>query len=177
MIEAASGELSPVTFTIETGEPPDAITIVSGDNQSGQPGQALANPFVVEVVDANDDPVSGVTVNFSVTAGGGSLSRSSATTNNNGRAQTTLTLGDEPGENSVIARVTGITGVTFTARSGMLVLVGASQRAPMYWISRTEGKLYRLVDADIEPLAPNVTDVKGIATDEMSPLRKMVILK
>ena len=55
------------------GEPPDAIVKISGDNQSGRPGATLANPLVVEVIDENDDPVSGVTVNFAVTAGGGSV--------------------------------------------------------------------------------------------------------
>ena len=109
-IEAVSGDLSPATFTITTGEPPDAITKFSGDDQSGRPSAALANPFVVEVIDENDDPVSGVTVTFAVTAGGGTLSATSATTNNNGRTQTTLTLGSEPGDNTVAARVTGIMG-------------------------------------------------------------------
>ncbi len=159
------GTISPVTFRISGGEPPDAIVKISGDNQSGRPGARLANPLVVEVIDENDDPVSGVTVNFAVTAGGGSVSPASATTNNSGRAQTRLTLGDAPGDNTVTARVSGLTAVTFTAKSGMVVLVGASQRAPMYWISRTEGQLYRLIDADIEALAPNLTGVKGIAID------------
>ena len=164
-IEASVGDLSPATFIVNIGEPPDAIVKISGDNQSGRPGATLANPLVVEVIDANDDPVSGVTVNFAVTAGGGSVSPASATTNNNGRAQTRLTLGDEPGDNRVAARVSGLTAVNFTAKSGMVVLVGASQRAPMYWISRTDGTLYRLVDADIEALAPNLTGVTGITVD------------
>ena len=88
-VEAVSGNLSPVIFTITTGEPPDAIILVSGNNQSGRPGAALANSFIVEVIDENDDAVSGVTVAFAVTAGGGTLSATSATTNANGRAQTT----------------------------------------------------------------------------------------
>ena len=139
VVEAYATGLSSAFFTVFTGEPPSDIVKVSGDNQSGQPGARVANPFVVEVVDENDDPVSGVTVNFAVTAGGGSVSPESATTNNSGRAQTRLTLGDEPGDNRVAARVTGLTAVNFTAKSGMVVLVGASQRAPMYWISKTEG--------------------------------------
>ena len=169
-VEAVSGNLSPVTFTITIGEPPDAITLVSGNNQSGRPGAALANPFIVEVIDENDDAVSGVTVTFAVTAGGGTLSATSATTNANGRAQTTLTLGDTPGDNTVAARVTGLTGITFKATSGSQVLVDASQRAPMYWISRTNGKLHRLVDDEIENLAPNVTGVTSLAVDSANGL-------
>ena len=169
-VEASSGDLDPVTFTITTGDPPDAIVMVSGNNQSGRPGATLANPFVVEVVDENDDPVAGISVTFAVTAGGGSVSQASATTNNSGRAQTTLTLGDDPGDNTVAARVSGLTAVTFKATSGAEVLVNASQRAPMYWVSRAEGKLHRLVDAEIENLASNVTGVTSIAVDTANSL-------
>ena len=170
VVEAYATGLSSAFFTVFTGEPPSDIVKVSGDNQSGLPGTRLANPFVVEVVNENDEPVSGVTVNFAVTAGGGSVSPETATTNASGHAQTRLTLGDEPGNNRVAARVTGLTAVNFNATSGMQVLVGASQRVPMYWISRTEGTLYRLVDADIEALAPSVTGVTGITIDTANNL-------
>ena len=170
VVEAASGDLDPVTFTITTGEPPAAIVLVSGNNQSGRPGTRLANPFVVEVVDENDDPVSGASVTFAVTAGGGSLSVTSVTTNGTGRAQTYLRLGDEVGENTVVARVTGLTAVTFTATSGAEVLVSAAQRPPMYWISRTEGKLHRLVADEVENLAPNIDNITSLTIDTQNQL-------
>ena len=169
-VEAFSGDLSPVIFTVNVGEPPDAIIKVSGDDQSGRPGARLANPFVVEVVDENDDPVSGATVAFSVTAGDGTLSATSAATGNNGRAQTTLTLGDEVGDNTVSARVTGLPAVTFTASAGATVLVSASNRAPIYWIDKQNGTLHRLVDDDVENLASNVEGVTSLAVDEANGL-------
>ena len=169
-IEAYLGDLSPVTFTVNVGEPPDAIKKISGDNQSGRPGARLANPFVVEVVDENDDPVSGITVAFSVTAGGGSVSPTSATTNASGRAQTVLTLGDEIGDNTVSARVTGLTGVTFRAGAGAEVHVDASNRAPIYWIDKQKGTLHRLVDDEVENLASNVEGVTSLAVDEANGL-------
>ena len=169
-IEASVGDLTPAIFTVNVGEPPAAIVRVSGNNQSGRPGEQLANPFVVEVVDANDDPVSGTTVTFAVTAGGGTLSATSATTNNGGRAQTTLTLGDEVGDNTVQARVTGLRAATFTASAGATVLVESDKRAPMYWVGQQKGTLHRLVDSEVEDLAPAVTGVTSIAVDSTNNL-------
>ena len=46
---------------------PTALSIISGDNQSGLTSEALANPFVIEVRDQNGGPMEGVTVTFAVT--------------------------------------------------------------------------------------------------------------
>ena len=98
-------------FSAEASLPPPvatALSIVSGDNQSGLTGEALANPFVVEVRDQYDAPIAGVTVTFAVSEGGGALSATTATTNADGRAESTLTLGSEPGTNTVEVSVEGI---------------------------------------------------------------------
>ena len=87
----------------------------SGGNQQGPAGAALDEPFVVVVRDQNGDLLAGAQVAFTVTAGGGTLSSASATTNANGQATTTLTLGSEPGTNTVTATVEGLEPVTFTA--------------------------------------------------------------
>ena len=57
----------------------------------------------------------GAVVRFSVTAGGGALSSTTATTNASGQARSTLTLGSDPGTNTVTATVEGLEPVTFTA--------------------------------------------------------------
>ena len=94
---------------------PHALTKVSGEGQEGLPGSALAKPFVVSVLDQNGSAFAGAVVTFSVTAGGGTLSSTTATTNANGRARSTLTLGPDPGANTVTATVEGLGPVTFTA--------------------------------------------------------------
>ena len=63
-------------------------------------------------------------VSFAVTAGGGTLSSATATTNANGRARTWLTLGSEPGTNTVEATVEGLESVTFTATGQESPLAG-----------------------------------------------------
>ena len=82
--------------------------IISGEDQRGTPGAPLEEPFVVEVRDQSDKPVPGVQVTFTVTAGGGAIQPKIAVTDANGRAESTLTLGAEPGTNTVFVRVEGI---------------------------------------------------------------------
>ena len=103
--------------TITAGEEamPHTLTKVSGDGQEGMVGAALAKPFVVSVLDQNGSAFAGAVVRFSVTVGGGTLSSTTATTDANGRARSTLTLGDDPGTNTVTATVEGLEPETFTA--------------------------------------------------------------
>ena len=85
-------------------------------NIPGTPGVAgAARPVLVQVQDQNGIAFAGVTVTFTLTAAGGHRSTSKATSNLNGKAITTLTLGPEPGENVVNATVTEIQQpLTFT---------------------------------------------------------------
>src|SRR5579883_2519405 len=115
-VTASATGLATVTFTATaTAGPAHTLAISSGNNQSGKVGTALASPLVVKVTDMGGNPVSGVTVTFAVTAGGGKLGNTSATTSSAGMAQTTLTLGSANGTNTVSASATGLTSVSFTA--------------------------------------------------------------
>ena len=92
----------------ENIETPKTLDIISGDNQEGLPSSLLENPFVVEVRDQSGEPLPGVQVTFVVSSGGGTLGATTATTDSDGRAESTLTLGPNPGTNTVEATVTGI---------------------------------------------------------------------
>ena len=94
---------------------PQILTKVSGDGQEGQVGEQLAKPFVVSVLDQDGSAFAGAVVTFSITAGGGTLSAATVTTDANGRAATRLTLGSQPGTNTVEATVEGLEPETFTA--------------------------------------------------------------
>ena len=100
---------------------PTTLKYVSGNNQSGATGETLMQPFVVKVHDQDEDPMEGVTVTFAVSIGGGSLSDTSVDSTANGLAQSTLTLGSEPGTNIVEVSVEGIAEtVTFHAVAKLL---------------------------------------------------------
>ena len=91
---------------------------ISGDNQKGASFAPLSQPFVVEVQDANGSALAGISVRFAVTTGGGALSTTITRTDENGRAQSTLTLGPNLGTNTVEVSATGIgSPVTFYAIS------------------------------------------------------------
>ena len=95
-----------------------SITKLSGDNQTGTAGSALPNPLIVKVTNSAGNPQAGVTVNFAVTSGGGSVSPTSAVTGTNGQASTVLTLGTTAGRtNTVSATASGIGSVTFSANA------------------------------------------------------------
>ena len=85
-----------------------ALSKVSGDNQEGMPNETLAKLFVVEARDRRGSPLVGVSVTFSVVAGGGTLSVTNTTTDANGRAQSLLTLGPNLETNKVEVSVEGI---------------------------------------------------------------------
>ena len=95
-----------------------ALLKISGDNQNRASFTPLSQPFVVEAQDANGSALSGVSVRFAVTAGGGTLSTTITRTDTNGRAQSTLTLGPNLGTNTVEVSAAGIESlVTFYAIS------------------------------------------------------------
>ena len=90
------------------------ITVSGGNTQTGVVGVALAQPLIVTVRDQNGNLLSGQTVTFATTSGG-TFSTSTATTNAQGQAQTTFTLGNTAGAQTVTAKVAGITApATFT---------------------------------------------------------------
>ena len=118
MVAATVEGLALVTFTATAAEQatPHRLTKACGDGQEGTAGALLAAPLVVLVVNEDGAAIAGVVVSFSVTAGGGTLSSVTATTDANGRAATRLTLGSDPRLNTVEATVAELDRVvTFTA--------------------------------------------------------------
>ena len=164
---------------------PTTLSIVSGNNQSGEIGKPLAQPFVVGVLDQDGKPLQGTAVTFTVTAGSGQISGHTIHTDVYGQAQTTLTLGSGAGRHSVIARAAGIPQTrTFTATATApppppepepVVPVRPSTAEPplpattslpvVYWIE--EGAIFRLDGGNKEPLVEPLEGwtVTGLAMD------------
>jgi parallel beta-helix repeat protein len=102
-----------------------SIEAVSDTEISGQTGQPVAaeDRPTVRVLDEFDNPVSGVTVSFEVTSGGGSVSGATQVTDSAGHAQVgSWTLGADSIQ-TLIASAPGLSGspVEFTATAEILV--------------------------------------------------------
>ena len=167
------------TFTATAREEPEddqpkptTLSIVSGDNQSGESGMSLGQAFIVGVLDQGKRPLRGIPVTFRVTEGGGQLSsQTSQMTNEYGQAEITLTLGDES-INKVRASVLGISHsqiftATATARAEPEPVV-LGQLPSVYWIEG--GALcYRSTGGEkevlLEPAEMGWTLTGGLAVD------------
>ncbi len=97
----------PVLFVaneaVEVAPVPARIALVAGDGQEAVPGASLPRPLVLEVVDADGEPVGDVPVRFDVLTGGGSVTPAEAVTDSAGRAESAWTLG--PSASTQTARV------------------------------------------------------------------------
>jgi len=89
------------------------IIIVSGNEQTVQAGAAAAVPLVVRAFDTSATPMTGVTVNWSVVSGGGSVTQAASVTDGAGQASANYTAGTTTGDAQIRATAEGLT-VTFT---------------------------------------------------------------
>lgn len=97
------------------GDSAASIAANSATSLSAAPGTAVAELPSVVVRDAAGNPLSGVTVNFTVTGGGGSVTGNHPTSNASGVATVgSWTLGPNQGTNTLVAAA-GSLSVTFTA--------------------------------------------------------------
>lgn len=107
---------SPVTF-VHTALAGDAslLTVVSGNNQTGQVGSELAAELVVRLVDGAGNGVPATPLNWMVAIGGGSIAAADNTTDQDGRASARWVLGPGQGPNRLDAVVSGVGVASFHA--------------------------------------------------------------
>lgn len=95
---------------------PQSLVRVAGDSQGALSGNALVTPLTVRVMGSNGQPYKqGVTVTWAVTSGAATLGTPTVTSDSQGLARTTVTLGATPGAVGVQASVASITPISFAA--------------------------------------------------------------
>ncbi len=113
LIATAPG-LEPVLVSA-TGLVPTQVVIVQGNNQSARAGVALPVSIVVRVLGADNVPMVGIPVAVQVTAGGGSFTPQTASTNATGEVTLRWTTGTTAGTNTAAIQVWTLDPVTITA--------------------------------------------------------------
>jgi len=95
---------------------PTDMALVKGNGQAGDAGAALPESLTVLVTNLKGDPVEGVSVEWAVLTGGGTVSAPITTTSATGEAQVVFTLGSFVGEQKAQALSGSLSGspITFT---------------------------------------------------------------
>ncbi|MBV9110799.1 MAG: hypothetical protein JO306_15420 [Gemmatimonadetes bacterium] len=99
--------IPPITFTA-TALVIGKVSLAGGDNQAAMAGTAVAQVPAVVVRDSAGNPLSGLTVTFAVTSGGGTVTGATATTDASGTASAgSWVMGSGAGPNGLSASVSG----------------------------------------------------------------------
>jgi hypothetical protein len=106
---------SPATFSATvSSQVVTSLVKVQGDNLVGLVAKTVNLPPTVKVADQIGAGVQGVTVDFAVMTGGGSVTAASAVSDASGLASVGWTIGGSAGSNTVQASSGALTPVTFT---------------------------------------------------------------
>ncbi|HEY0840541.1 MAG TPA: Ig-like domain-containing protein, partial [Vulgatibacter sp.] len=102
---------------------------------SGTVGQTLAEAVVATVTDTYGNPIEGVTVTFATTDTGASVASPTATTDADGQASTTWTLGTAAGQQTLTVSSIGLTSVDVHATA----VAGAATNLTIDWDPAASG--------------------------------------
>ncbi len=137
------------------------VNILQGDNQSGNPGQALPTSFLIQVTDGSGNPLPQIAVSWRVLSGAITLSQVSNLTDTSGKASAQATLGNTPGQ----AQVQVTAGSGSNQVSATFTVTINTPPASIGGIAVVSGNNQSIVEntAFANPLVVNVTDSNGIA--------------
>ncbi len=119
--------LTPVTFsTMGVAGPAARIVKVGADPASVGAGGSFSDSIRVQVTDNSNNPTSGVSVSFAVTAGGGTVTPTAVVTDVNGKAAAKFITGTTIGLNAATATVLNVGALTFSVTTVAPTLVWSS---------------------------------------------------
>ena len=116
---------SPVTITLQaTAGTATSIVKTTGDGGTAPPSSPVT--YTVTARDANNNPKQGVTIDWAVATGGGSITPAQNTTGATGTATAQRTLGSGTGDQTATATASGLTGtpqLTFTTHALVITTI------------------------------------------------------
>lgn len=148
-----------------SGTLPASVAVVSGNNQSGSAGAALAQPLVVQLQDPTGAalPLAGLTVQFQPT--NATVGPPTAVTDSTGRASTTVMLGSQTGSATVNVIVGSLAPViaNFTATASLPTVAAVVNGASFAGGGIVAGEIATIFGA-------NLTSSTGINLTSSLPL-------
>jgi len=171
------GNLTPITFSVTgTPGPPNKVIEVNAPAtpRTGPANAVLTGPVVVAVADSFSNPIAGQVVNFSVLAGGGSLSGSlTATTDANGQATAPAW---RLGKSAVPQTIRAISGallpgdITATIQTNYLIVVrfyGAPMTASQQAIfTNAAQRIMGIITGDVADVQLSNTNISSCASGQ-----------
>lgn len=105
-------------LTLPSDGEPGALVIVSGDGQEAEAGTMLEEPLTVELLDGSSQPMRDVLVEFSFVGElqGAGLSPATVLTDEEGRAEAVVRLGEVVGDQVIVAQVANTESAGLRAR-------------------------------------------------------------
>jgi alpha-tubulin suppressor-like RCC1 family protein len=161
-VTASVAGLSSQSFTaFAAAGIPAHVRIANGNGQRARVATGLPAPLSALVVDANENPVPGVAVSWSVVTGNGTITAVGAATDANGIARADWALGQTAGEQTARASVAGAGSVDFTATAdpgnpSAIVVVSGNGQSATVGTTLPAALVVRVVDAHGN-VVPNVT--------------------
>jgi hypothetical protein len=95
--------VSGLTGCFTSQDIPAYLSNTSGSGQKVAPNAAASQALTVTVLDQDKNPMSGVAVNWEVKSGGGTLSASETSTNDDGVTSVNYTAGASTGDVKIVA--------------------------------------------------------------------------
>jgi hypothetical protein len=107
LIGCSAGDLTLPGPAQSGPDQPAALKVLSGDGQEAEAGTLLADPLTVQVLDESSQPVANIRVQFSFLGdlSGAAVDPASIETDEAGRAEAVVRLGELPGEQVIVAAV------------------------------------------------------------------------
>jgi hypothetical protein len=123
---AVAGEVEAALTAVAQPEAA-SVVITGGNGQSAEANARLRDSVAVQVRDTNGKGVSGVSVYWTATSGGGQASPASGISDSNGVVRASWTLGGTSGTQTLNAKAPGVGEVNFTATATSGVAPGVHQ--------------------------------------------------
>jgi hypothetical protein len=146
---------------VEVYPVPASLTLLGGDGQRAPVGRRLNQPVLVQVVSRSGRPIEGVSVRFTLEEGAGRMEPAVDSSDAQGIARSSWTLGGAPGRQSLSVNAEGVVNPT-------LITAEAEPVAANTRITVVSEHLEGAVSGPLpEPVTVRVTDTSGVALGDV----------